>query len=73
MFTVVERRRNLLELIIFLPGLKLLEIGCGGGILTEPLCRLGAGVTAIDLSAQSVAVAESRLENAGNHLVKQVV
>jgi len=56
-----------------LKGLNLLEIGCGGGIMTEPLCRLGAQVTAIDLSAQSISIAESRLDLVGNERVKENV
>jgi len=28
--------------------LKILDIGCGGGLLSEPMCRLGADVTGID-------------------------
>ena len=47
-----------------------MEVGCGGGILTEPLARLGAQMTAIDLSAQSVAVAESRLDLSVNQSIK---
>ena len=31
-----------------LKNLELLDIGCGGGLLSEPMCRLGAKVTAID-------------------------
>ena len=38
--------------------------------MTEPLARLGAHVTAIDISAQSLEVAESRLELPGNELIK---
>ena len=40
-----------------LHGLKLLDIGCGGGLLSEPMCRLGATVTGIDASAKVVSVA----------------
>jgi len=40
-----------------LKGLKILDVGCGGGILAEPLCRLGAQVTGIDASSESIAVA----------------
>ena len=29
---------------------KILDIGCGGGLLSEPMCRLGADVTGIDAS-----------------------
>ncbi|MBI4923666.1 MAG: bifunctional 2-polyprenyl-6-hydroxyphenol methylase/3-demethylubiquinol 3-O-methyltransferase UbiG [Devosia nanyangense] len=41
-----------------LAGLRLLDIGCGGGLLTEPLTRLGAEVTGIDAGARNVAVAK---------------
>jgi 2-polyprenyl-6-hydroxyphenyl methylase / 3-demethylubiquinone-9 3-methyltransferase len=40
-----------------LAGLRVLDIGCGGGILAEPLARLGASVVAIDPSASNIAVA----------------
>ena len=33
-----------------LKGIKVLDIGCGGGLLSEPLCRLGAEVTGVDAS-----------------------
>ncbi len=41
-----------------LEGLRLLDIGCGGGLLSEPLARLGAKVTGIDPAPNNVAVAE---------------
>ena len=31
-----------------LKGVNILDIGCGGGLLSEPMCRLGASVTGID-------------------------
>ena len=37
-----------------LNGLKCLDIGCGGGILSEPLSRLGAIVTGIDASEMAI-------------------
>lgn len=40
-----------------LAGLKLLDIGCGGGLLAEPLTRLGAQVTGIDASRTTIEVA----------------
>jgi len=40
-----------------LTGLKILDVGCGGGLLTEPLARLGASVTGIDPVEESVRVA----------------
>jgi 2-polyprenyl-6-hydroxyphenyl methylase/3-demethylubiquinone-9 3-methyltransferase len=48
-----------------LAGLKLLDIGCGGGLLAEPMARLGARVTGIDASPRNVAVAKSHAEAAG--------
>jgi 2-polyprenyl-6-hydroxyphenyl methylase/3-demethylubiquinone-9 3-methyltransferase len=47
-----------------LKGLEILDIGCGGGLVAEPLTRLGAKVTAIDGDAQAVQVAKQHaLEN----------
>jgi 2-polyprenyl-6-hydroxyphenyl methylase/3-demethylubiquinone-9 3-methyltransferase len=40
-------------------GLKLLDIGCGGGLLSEPMTRLGFAVTGIDASERNVAVARA--------------
>jgi ubiquinone biosynthesis O-methyltransferase len=37
--------------------LRILDVGCGGGLLSESLARLGAKVTAIDPSAQNIAIA----------------
>ncbi|KAJ9078466.1 Hexaprenyldihydroxybenzoate methyltransferase, mitochondrial [Entomophthora muscae] len=41
-----------------LEGLKVLDVGCGGGILSESLARLGARVTAVDASHQNIAIAK---------------
>lgn len=41
-----------------LRGLTLIDIGCGGGLASESLARLGAAVTGIDASEESVRVAE---------------
>ncbi len=48
-----------------LAGLSVLDIGCGGGLLAEPLCRLGADVTAIDAAPEAVAVAEAHARTGG--------
>jgi 2-polyprenyl-6-hydroxyphenyl methylase/3-demethylubiquinone-9 3-methyltransferase len=40
-----------------LDGLSLLDIGCGGGLLCEPLARLGAKVTGIDVSDTNIKIA----------------
>ena len=42
-----------------LKGLKLLDIGCGGGLMSEPMCRLGADVTGIDASIKNIKIAET--------------
>ena len=41
-----------------LKNLKILDIGCGGGLLSEPICRLGANVTGIDASKKNIQVAK---------------
>ena len=38
--------------------INLLDIGCGGGLLSEPMCRLGANVVGIDASAKNIEVAK---------------
>ena len=41
-----------------LRNIKILDIGCGGGLLSEPMCRLGANITAIDASEKNIKVAK---------------
>ena len=48
-----------------LSGLTILDIGSGGGLLSEPLARLGASVTGIDPAPNNVAVARRHAEAAG--------
>lgn len=40
-----------------LEGIKLLDVGCGGGILSEPLARVGANVTGLDASKELISIA----------------
>ncbi len=47
-----------------LAGLSVLDIGCGGGLLSEPLARLGATVTGIDAAERNIAVAQLHAEQA---------
>ena len=42
----------------FLEGLNILDIGCGGGLISEPMARLGANVTGIDASFKNINVAK---------------
>jgi 2-polyprenyl-6-hydroxyphenyl methylase/3-demethylubiquinone-9 3-methyltransferase len=48
-----------------LKGLRILDIGCGGGILSEPLARLGASVVGADPSESNIAVAQHHAAQAG--------
>ena len=48
-----------------LKGLSILDIGCGGGLLAEPLARLGANVTGIDASHGAISAAQNHAERAG--------
>jgi 2-polyprenyl-6-hydroxyphenyl methylase/3-demethylubiquinone-9 3-methyltransferase len=48
-----------------LSGLKILDIGCGGGLLSEPLARMGAQVTGIDPAPGNVDVARLHAERSG--------
>ncbi len=48
-----------------LKGLRLLDVGCGGGLLAEPLARMGAKVTAIDAAEESVEAAKHHARAVG--------
>ena len=45
-------------------GLRILDIGCGGGLLCEPMARLGADVVGADASATNIEVAKLHAEQA---------
>ncbi len=46
-------------------GLRILDVGCGGGLLCEPLSRLGAHVTGIDMAAKNIQTASIHAEQMG--------
>lgn len=48
-----------------LNGLRLLDIGCGGGLLCEPMVRLGATVTGVDALERNVKTAKTHAEQVG--------
>lgn len=47
-----------------LAGKRLLDVGCGGGILSEPMARLGAAVTGLDPAEGNISVAKLHAEEA---------
>jgi len=51
-FKVKKDKTNSLE------GIKILDIGCGGGLISEPMTRLGAKVTGIDASEKNINIAK---------------
>ena len=46
-------------------GLRILDIGCGGGLLSEPMARLGAEVVGADAAARNIPVARVHAEQSG--------
>lgn len=48
-----------------LAGLTAVDIGCGGGLVSEPLARMGASVTGIDPSERNIAIAKGHAEPQG--------
>ncbi len=48
-----------------LEGLRILDIGCGGGLLCEPLARLGAKVTGLDAAAKNIEIAKTHAGQVG--------
>ena len=48
-----------------LTGLSVLDIGCGGGLVAEPLTRLGAAVTGIDPAVETIEAAKAHANGAG--------
>lgn len=55
-----------------LAGLSVLDIGCGGGLVCEPLARLGARVTGIDPAAENIAAANAHASAAGLDIAYEV-
>ncbi|MSO76982.1 MAG: bifunctional 2-polyprenyl-6-hydroxyphenol methylase/3-demethylubiquinol 3-O-methyltransferase UbiG [Alphaproteobacteria bacterium] len=62
---LVEHFGREAPLLTPLGGLAVLDIGCGGGLLTEPLTRLGAQVTGIDVTEDNVRAAAGHAAESG--------
>jgi 2-polyprenyl-6-hydroxyphenyl methylase/3-demethylubiquinone-9 3-methyltransferase len=58
-FKISEDKPNYLE------KLNILDIGCGGGLISEPMSRLGAKVTGIDASEKNIQIAKLHSEKSG--------
>ena len=58
-FKIKKDKANSLE------GLKILDIGCGGGLISEPMTRLGAKVTGIDASEKNINIAKMHSKESG--------
>jgi 2-polyprenyl-6-hydroxyphenyl methylase / 3-demethylubiquinone-9 3-methyltransferase len=48
-----------------LEGLRVLDIGCGGGLLSEPIARMGATVVGADASEKNIGIARTHAEQSG--------
>ena len=58
-------RLNYIDERLGLPGKRVIDIGCGGGLLSEGMARRGATVTGIDLGEAPLAVARLHAEKSG--------
>lgn len=58
-------RTEYIDLYSPVRGKRVLDVGCGGGILSEALTQLGAEVTAIDMADASLAVAQIHAQKSG--------
>ncbi len=55
-----------------LKGLRILDIGCGGGILSEAVARLGADVHGVDVVGKNIRIASRHLQDSGLPVVYEV-
>jgi 2-polyprenyl-6-hydroxyphenyl methylase/3-demethylubiquinone-9 3-methyltransferase len=62
-------RLNWIKSFVSLEGMKVLDVGCGGGILAESMAQSGADTTGIDLSEKALKVAELHALEVGANLV----
>ena len=53
-------------------GIDILDIGCGGGLLSEPMARLGANVTGVDAAAKNIPIAQTHAKQSGLDIHYQV-
>jgi len=63
-------RLKWIDTLAGLSGKQVLDVGCGGGILSDSMARLGANVTGIDLSTKALRVAQLHALEAGTERVR---
>ena len=61
----ITKNLNLKKKDKILSGIKILDIGCGGGLLSEPMSRLGAEVFGMDASERNIQVAKIHAKKSG--------
>ncbi len=66
-------RANYINQAAPLDGLRVLDVGCGGGLLAEALDSKGATVTAIDVTEANIKVAKLHAESAGKDIAYQMI
>lgn len=62
---MVREHFGLPDTIRCLQKLKIADIGCGGGLVAEPLCRMGATVTGVDAGKENIRVAKAHAQEHG--------
>ncbi len=58
----IKQHYNIKKEKNFLAGLNILDIGCGGGLISEPMARLGGKITGIDASEKNIKIAKVHSE-----------
>ena len=69
---ILHLKRKIEEKFTKISGVKILDVGCGGGLVAEPFAVAGADVTAIDASERNIQVAKIHSEKSGLKIDYQV-
>ncbi len=56
------------EKFLFLKNFDIIDVGCGGGLMSEPMARLGGNVLGLDANKTSIEVATNHLKENSNNL-----
>ncbi|KEG13659.1 3-demethylubiquinone-9 3-methyltransferase [Trypanosoma grayi] len=66
-----SKRSSFLSASGITPGMRVLDVGCGGGILSESIARLGGSVLGIDMCEESITVAQQRRDKVLRRMASQ--